>query len=221
MADLIPISSYHDYCDPYVLEQYKRSTKLRALIDVCLRQCDDIEQAWFEIRGALNLEDAVGPALDYIGALVGVERVPGQTDEAYMVRILMGNNSEGLPTYEALRRALQVKLGQTEIGLYPIWPAGLYYVLYEHSEPSRPENLDDYFTSGTEVVQGTFLCCEDGEEYGLIVLEDNGQPLVIDQRWPDTEYAMVDDEGYLIVGDADNVLVGIDYLTTNESFETN
>ena len=182
MAELTPISSYHEYCDPYVLEQYKRSTKLRELIDICLRQCDDIEQAWFEIREALNLEEAVGPTLDYIGALVGVERVPGQTDEAYLVSILMGNNSEGLPTYEALRRALQVKLGQTEIGLYPIWPAGLYYVLYEHSEPSRPENLDDYFTSGTEVVQGTFFCCEDGEEYGLIVLEDNGQPLVIDHQ---------------------------------------
>ena len=25
MADLLPISSYHDYCVPYVLEQYKRS----------------------------------------------------------------------------------------------------------------------------------------------------------------------------------------------------
>ena len=36
-----------------------------------------------------------------------------------------------------------------------------------------------------------------------------------------TEYAMVDDEGDLIVDDADNVVVGIDYLTTNESFETN
>lgn len=183
MAELTPISSYHDYCDPYVLEQYKRSTRLRELIDVCLRQCDDIEQAWFEIRGALNLEEAIGPALDYIGALVGVERVSGQTDEAYLVRILMGNNSEGLPSYEALRRAIQVKFDQTEIGLYPIWPAGLYYVLYGHSEPDLPESLDDYFTSGTEVVQGTFLCCEDGEEYGLIVLEDNGQPLVVDQQW--------------------------------------
>ena len=195
MAELTPISSYHEYCDPYVLEQYKRSTRLRALIDVCLKQCDDIEQAWFEIRGALNL--------DYIGALVGVERVPGQTDDAYLVRILTGNNSDGLPSYEALRRALQVKFDQTEIGLYPIWPAGLYYVLYGHSEPDLPESLDDYFTSGTEVVQGTFLCCEDGEAYGLIVLEDNGQPLVIDQRWPDTTYAMVDSDGYII---ADNEL---------------
>ena len=31
----------------------------------------------------------------------------------------------------------------------------------------------------------------------------------------------VDDEGYLIVDDANNVVVGIDYLTTNESFEIN
>ena len=53
------------------------------------------------------------------------------------------------------------------------------------------------------------------------MLEDDWLPLVIDQRWPDTEYAVVDDEGYLIVDDADNVVVGIDYLTTNESFETN
>jgi hypothetical protein len=37
----------------------------------------------------------------------------------------------------------------------------------------------------------------------------------------DTEYAMVDADGYLIVDDADNVVVGIDYLTANESFETN
>lgn len=211
MADLVPISSYHDYCDPYVLEQYKRSTRLRALVDICLKQCDDIEQAWFEIRGALNLEEAVGPALDYIGALVGVERAPGQTDEAYLVRILMGNNSEGLPSYEALRRALQVKFDQAEIGLYPIWPAGLYYVLYGHSEPNLPENLDDCFTSGTEVVQGTFLCCEDGEAYGLIVLEDNGQPLVIDQRWPTTLYELVDDEGNYLVDSDGNHLAALDF----------
>jgi len=221
MAELVPISSYHDYCDPYVLEQYKGSTRLRALIDVCLKQCDDIEQAWFEIRGALNLEEAVGPALDYIGALVGVERVPGQTDEAYLVRILQGNYSEGLPTYEALRRVLQLEFSQTEIGLYPCWPAGLYFVLYEHSEQDLPGGLSDYYTSGVDAAPGTFLSCEDGEPWGLIVLEDNGQPIVVDQRWPDTEYAMVDDEGYLIVDDADNVVVGIDYLTTNESFETN
>ena len=221
MAELVPINSYHDFCDPYVLEQYKGSPRLRALIDAFLAQCDYLEQAWFEILAALNVTEAVGPALDYIGSLVGVDRVPGQTDNAYRVRILQGNYSEGLPTYEALRRVLQLEFNQTEIGLYPCWPAGLYYVLYEHAEQFPPDNLRDYYPSGVDVSQGTFLTCEDGEPWGLIVLEDNGQPLVIDQRWPDTEYAMADDEGYLIVDDADNVVVGIGYLTTNESFETN
>ena len=45
--------------------------------------------------------------------------------------------------------------------------------------------------------------------------------MVIDQRWPDTEYAMVDDEGYLIVDDEENIVVGIDYLTTNDGIIVN
>jgi hypothetical protein len=74
-------------------------------------------------------------------------------------------------------------------------------------------------TSGASLVQGTFLCCEDGEAYGLIVLEDNGQPLVIDQRWPDTTYAMVDSDGYIIVDDGEAAVTGTDYLTSQESVE--
>ena len=69
-------------------------------------------------------------------------------------------------------------------------------------------------TSGASLVQGTFLCCEDGEEYGLIVLEDNGNPLVIDQRWPDTLYELVDDNGNYLVDSDGNHLVALDFLTT-------
>ena len=123
--------------------------------------------------------------------------------------------------FRSLRASLHLLTGQTGIGLYPSWPAELYWVPPQAEKCDLSQLVLDSMTSASSLVQGTFLCCEDWEEYGLIVLEDNGQPLVIDQRWPDTEYAMVDDEGYLIVGDADNVLVGIDYLTTNESFETN
>jgi hypothetical protein len=68
-------------------------------------------------------------------------------------------------------------------------------------------------------VQGTFLVCEPGEPWGLIVLEDNGQPLVIDQRWQDTTYAMVDSDGYIIVDEEGAAVVGTDYLTSQESVE--
>lgn len=215
------IESYKEEGDKYVPEQYKNSSKLRGVVDALLSQCDDLEAAFFEILGSIDLRTAIGPALDYLGAIVGVTRKTGETDDAYRTRIYQYRDLHGSPTHEGLRAALQLLTGQTGIGLYPNWPAELYWVPPKAEKYDLSQLVSDSMTSGASLVQGTFLCCEDGEEYGLIVLEDNGQPLVMDQGWPDTEYAMVDDEGYLIVDDADNVVVGIDYLTTNESFETN
>ena len=204
------IESSKEAGDKYVPEQYKNSSKLRGVVDALLSQCDDLETAFFEILGSIDLRTAIGPALDYLGAIVGVTRKPGETDDAYRTRIYQYRDLQGAPTHEGIRLALQLLTGQTGIGLYPNWPAELYWVPPQAEKYDLSQLVLDSMTSGASLVQGTFLCCEDGEEYGLIVLEDNGQPLVIDQRWPDTEYAMVDDEGYLIVGDADNVLEGTD-----------
>lgn len=215
------IESYKEEGDKYVPEQYKNSSKLRGVVDALLAQCDDLESAFFEILGSIDIRTAIGPALDYLGAIIGVTRKPGETDDAYRTRIYQYRDLQGAPTHEGLRASLQLLTGQTGIGLYPNWPAELYWVPPQAEKYDLSKLVSDSMTSGASLVQGTFLCCEDGEEYGLIVLEDNGQPLVIDQRWPDTTYAMVDADGYLIVDDLDNVVVGIDYLTTNESFETN
>lgn len=215
------IESYKEVGDQYILEQYKNSSRLRGVIDALLAQCDDLEAAFFEILGSIDLQTAIGPALDYLGEIVGVIRKPGETDDAYRTRIYQYRDLQGAPTPEGLRAALQLLTGQTGIGLYPNWPAELYWVPPQEEEYELFQLVAESVTSGVSLVQGTFLRCEDGEAYGLIVLEDNGQPLVVDQRWQDTEYAMVDADGYLIVDDVDNVVVGIDYLTANESFETN
>ena len=215
------IESYKEEGGKYVPEQYKNSSRLRGVVDALLAQCDSLEAAFFEILGSIDLRTAVGPALDYLGAIVGVTRKPGETDDAYRTRIYRYRDLQGAPTHEGLRAALQLLTGQTGIGLYPNWPAELYWVPPRAEKYDLSQLISESMTSGAALVQGTFLCCEDGELWGLIVLEDNGQPIVIDQRWQDTEYAMVDADGNLIVDDADNVVVGIDYLTTNESFETN
>ncbi len=81
-------------------------------------------------------------------------------------------------------------------------------------EPYIDEVTTIAAASGVDFGQGTFLSCEDGELWGLIVLEDNGQPLVIDQRWPDTEYELVDDDGNYLVDSEGNHLVALDFLTT-------
>lgn len=213
------IESYKEVGDQYILEQYKNSSRLRGVIDALLAQCDDLEAAFFEILGSIDLQTAIGPALDYLGEIVGVIRKPGETDEAYRTRIYQYRDLQGVPTHEGLRAALQLLTGQTGIGLYPNWPAELYWVPPQAEEYELSQLIVESVTSGVSLVQGTFLCCEDGEAYGLIVLEDNGQPLVIDQRWQDTTYAMVDSHGYIIVDDEGAAVVGIDYLTSQESVE--
>lgn len=218
IRSLVP---YREFVAPTTLEQYKRSPKLRGLINSVLNQLDDAEDALFELLQMLDPETAIGPALDYIGEIIGVTRIVGESDAAYRVRIFMWRDLEGIPAPESLRRALRLLFNRDKIGLYPCWPAGMYFVLDGETPQDMPAMLTDYFTSGTDIGAGTFLIAEDGEDFGYIVNEDTGTPFVMDYRWADTEYAMVDDEGYLIVDDADNVVVGIDYLTTNESFETN
>lgn len=217
-----PITDYSSEQRKYVPEQYKWSTKLLGVIDATLGFSDELEKALREISDNFNIEDAVGPMLDYYGLYFGIVRKIGETDEQLRMRIRIGRGTEDLPTPEAIYNYFKIALGILDMILCPVWPAGLYFVLGQGMpEPDVDEVTTIAAASGVDIGQGTFLCCEEGEPWGLIVLEDNGQSLVIDQRWPDTEYAMVDDEGYLIVDDADNVVVGIDYLTTNESFETN
>ena len=217
-----PITNYSSEQRKYVPEQYKRSTKLLGVIDAALGFSDELERALREISDNFNIEDAVGPMLDYYGLYFGIVRKIGETDEQLRMRIRIGSGTEDLPTNEAIYNYLNIAIGITDMILCPVWPAGLYFVLGQGMpEPDIDEVTTIAAASGVDFGQGTFLCCEEGEAYGLLTMEDNGQPLVVDQRWPDTEYAMVDDEGYLIVDDANNVVVGIDYLTTNESFETN
>ena len=217
-----PITNYSLEQRKYVPEQYKRSTRLLGVIDAALGFSDELETAFREISDNFNIDDAVGPMLDYYGLYFGITRKIGETDEQLRMRIRIGSGTDDLPTFEAIYNYFKIALGISDMILCPVWPAGLYFVLGQGMpEPDIEEVISIAAASGVDLGQGTFLSCEDGEPYGLIVLEDNGQPLVIDQRWPDTEYAMVDDEGCLIIDDTNNVVVGIDYLTTNESFETN
>lgn len=210
-----PITDYSSEQRKYVPEQYKRSTKLLGVIDASLGFSDELEKALREISDDFNIEDAVGPMLDYLGLYFGIERRIGETDEQLRMRIRIGSGTEDLPTNEAIYNYFKVALGISDMVLCPVWPAGLYFVLgHGMPEPDVDEVRTISAASGVDLGQGTFLSCEDGELWGLIVLEDNGQPIVIDQRWPDTEYELVDDDGNYLVDSEGNHLVALDFLTT-------
>ena len=210
-----PITDYSSEQRKYVPEQYKRSTKLLGVIDASLGFSDELEKALREISDDFNIEDAVGPMLDYLGLYFGIERRIGETDEQLRMRIRIGSGTEDLPTPEAIYNYFKIALGISDMVLCPVWPAGLYFVLgHGMPEPDIDEVTTIAAASGVDFGQGTFLSCEDGELWGLIVLEDNGQPLVVDQRWPDTEYELVDDDGNYLVDSEGNHLVALDFLTT-------
>ena len=210
-----PITDYSSEQRKYVPEQYKRSTKLLGVIDEALGFSDELEKAFREISDNFNIDDAVGPMLDYCGLYFGITRKIGETDEQLRMRIRIGSGTDDLPTFEAIYNYFKIALGISDMILCPVWPAGLYFVLgHGMPEPDIDEVITIAAASGVDFGQGTFLSCEDGEPYGLIVLEDNGQPVVVDQRWPDTEYELVDDDGNYLVDSEGNHLVALDFLTT-------
>lgn len=210
-----PITDYSSEQRKYVPEQYKRSTKLLGVIDAALGFSDELEKALREISDNFNIDDAVGPMLDYYGLYFGIERRIGETDEQLRMRIRLGSGTEDLPTNEAIYNYFKIALGITDMMLCPVWPAGLYFILGPGmAEPDIEEVTHIAAASGVDFGHGTFLCLEDGEEYGLLTLEDNGNPVIVDQRWPDTLYELVDDEGNYLVDENGNHLLALDFLTT-------
>ena len=176
MDSIVP---YKEAFSKYIPEQYKNSEKLLSLVNTCLEQCDSLENAFFEILQALNLQDAIGPALDWLGAIVGVERIPGESDTSYRSRIVSGMNLKNLPSNEALRLVIKFLTGCDSVGLFPNWPAETYYVLDGSTDADLSVLERENMTSGASLVRGTFLCMEPGEG-GYIVNDDNGMPFVVD-----------------------------------------
>lgn len=176
METIVP---YKEEFKKYIPEQYKNSEKLLALVNSCMAQFDDLETAFFEILQALNLADAIGPALDYLGAIVGVKRNPGESDTQYRERIVSGLNLLNLPGPEALRMVIKFLTGADSVGLFPNWPAEMYYVLDGGTDADLSNIEKSSMTSGASLVRGTFLCMEPGEG-GYLVNDDNGMPFVVD-----------------------------------------
>lgn len=209
------VTSYSEAQRKYVPEQYKRSEKLLGLIDCALAMADELEKAFHEIGDSFTIDDAVGPMLDYFGAYAGgfVRRI-GETDDQFRARIRLGTGTEDLPTLEAVYNYFELALGITDVGFFPVWPAGLYFVLGQGNEVLADDIAYIAAASGVDLGQGSFLCLEDGENYGLLLLEDNSQPFVMDYRWPDALYVLVNEADEELADENGEELAALDYLTT-------
>ena len=204
-----PITDYSSEQRKYVPEQYKRSTKLLGVIDAYLGFSDELERALREISDNFNIEDAVGPMLDYYGLYFGIVRNIGETDEQLRTRIRIGSGTEDLPTPEGIYNYFKIVLDISDIILCPVWPAGIYFILGQGiTKPDIDEVKNIAAASGVDFGEGTFLVAEYGDPYGYIVNEDNQQLFVIDNNHAYTE--LVDSDGEQIIdSDGEQIIVSI------------
>ena len=213
---IVPVESYQSYCEKQVPEQYKRSEKLLSLIGSVLSQCDDLEKAFGEILPMLDPQQAIGPALDYIGRITGTERTLGETDAHYRPRVLESFHSAAIPSPEALRGLIQMSVGRPVL-LVPCWPAAMYFVVDGSAgEIDIPALEAGYMPSSVALGQGTYMCGEprdDGDvDFGFIVSEDNGMPIVCDYMRYALEFDLVDDEDNNFVTSSGDTLIALDYI---------
>ena len=152
--------------------------------------------------------------LDYYGLYFGIERRIGETDEQLRMRIRIGSGTEDLPTPEAIYNYFKIALGISDMILCPVWPAGLYFVLGPGmSEPDIDEVITIAAASGVDFGEGTFLCLEDGEEYGLLILEDNENPIVSDSVPLTFDYFyFVDENNDYLLFDEETPILGYESI---------
>lgn len=74
MAELIAQNDLQVIANSRLLEQFKNSTNLRALIELMIAQFTEVQVAIFDLMVAFDLEDAEGAQLDIIGRHVGLPR---------------------------------------------------------------------------------------------------------------------------------------------------
>lgn len=203
---------YRQLCAAQVPEQYKRSGNLLGVIGCILDQCQELEAAFLELLAMLDPYTAVGPALDFIGALVGVSRKPGEGDESYRSRIFYRLGLSGIPSMESIRQLILIELGLELVGLYPDYPAGLYVVFDGEPGAVNLSGIEAQITSGVSLTRGTFFRVDEGYMDGAwIASEDTGKPFVIDYYTSETLYDLIDDAGDDIVDSSGNDLVVLDY----------
>lgn len=112
-----------------LIEQFRGRASIEALVDALVTQCQEIEDAGFQIIEDTVIATAVGMQLDGLGDIVGIER-GGSSDAEFRTRIqaqILVNDSSG--TISELLEILVV-LGASTIVLTEWPPAKIEIIVY-------------------------------------------------------------------------------------------
>lgn len=109
--------------------QFTDSLNLRHLIEIHLKEIQEIEYACQDVLRQKDIEYATGVQLDGIGELVGVTRSHNQSDLNFRKTIklkIMVNSSEG--TYPEVYEILKFALETNNVEIIPEYPAGFLFI---------------------------------------------------------------------------------------------
>lgn len=79
---------------PSILEQYSESSNWKSCLKLVIDKLQVIEDATLELAGLINLSSQpTGKHLDWVGSLINFNRLLGESDEDFFLRIITGGNA--------------------------------------------------------------------------------------------------------------------------------
>ena len=124
MSGITQISTHVVDAVARLLIQYRGKTNIEGLVQAFVTPTQAIENTIFQLLTQRMLPNAVGAQLDMVGKLIGVSRIPGQSDTDYIHSIQIGiieNNSTADPEtiislFKLLTSASQIFLSDNYYG---------------------------------------------------------------------------------------------------------
>lgn len=143
---ITPITTHETDALARLLQQYKGSTNLRAIVSAFVEQVQELEDVLNTVPATRSLDTATGASLDALGELVGMPRPLGTDDDVYRV-LIFG------------RIGLNISQGETErvIALYSLFTASDRVQMQEYQPASISLMSDGAVVPGVEDMLGEFL----------------------------------------------------------------
>lgn len=145
--DLVHNEDHEAEARDLFIEQFKRSTNLRAWMDDYIESVQDVEDVFYQLWSMRGIDAATGAQLDALGVIVGAER-NGLDDTDYRIRIrirIRTNLSSGLDS--DISDVFSLLLGANPpITVIEYFPAGFVVWLSEYIAYSTAATLASILT---------------------------------------------------------------------------
>lgn len=126
MSDLSALAPSYAGLSSLMMEQFKNSTKLHAIVRILSEQSDELEAAGLDVSTCLSLATSTGDQLDIVGSAFATDR-QSRTDEDFRKAIYARIALNGFGTVPEILDACRKVFDPIEIEYVPEYP-GKYFV---------------------------------------------------------------------------------------------